>query len=209
MGVTPRKDAPQSGMLHMGSNSMACFEAGVRQWQVILKGVTVGLATIPGGPGGVLCGSEPGKAFIHHYTHDGLLIGKAMHDPKIVGAKPDQPNGMLDYYGAISVQRDPRDGILDLFVEDNFNLRIVWYRIDGRGRQTDGPVRRWRGAVAGCADTGVPPCSRDAGKPAPPPSRGAAAPDPAWEGISWRTVLGGVFRKGLGTSIRSGGTDWK
>jgi hypothetical protein len=36
----------------------------------------------------------------------------------------------------VAVNRDPRDGLLDVFVEDNFNLRIAWYRIDDRQIET-------------------------------------------------------------------------
>jgi hypothetical protein len=49
-----------------------------------------------------------------------------------MGEKPNNPSGLLDFFGSVVVRRNPTDGILDVFVEDDYNLRIAWYRIDDR-----------------------------------------------------------------------------
>ncbi len=44
----------------------------------------------------------------------------------------DWPSGLLDAQLAVNCNRDPRDGILDVWTEDNFNQRLIWYRVDDR-----------------------------------------------------------------------------
>ena len=105
-------------------------------WSVMLPKATVGLAPISGGQGGVLVGGDPWRAGVHHYTKEGLLIGSFQSDPRF-GAQPlDWPSGMLDAYLAVNCNRDPRDGILDVFTEDNMNGRLIWYRVDDRDIET-------------------------------------------------------------------------
>ena len=80
----------------------------------------------------MLVGGDPWRGGIHHYTKDGLLIGAFFSDARF-GVQPiDWPSGMLDAYLAVSCQRDPRDGMLDVFAEDNMNHRLIWYRVDDR-----------------------------------------------------------------------------
>jgi hypothetical protein len=38
----------------------------------------------------------------------------------------------LDAQLAVNCNRDPRDGLLDVWTEDNFNQRLIWYRVDDR-----------------------------------------------------------------------------
>jgi hypothetical protein len=85
--------------------------------------------------GGCLVGSGR-KAAILHYSADGLLIGRM--EPGEAMAKQ---SGWLDNHASVAVNRDPRDGVLDVFAEDDFVLRIGWYRVDDRD------VRTIRGAV--------------------------------------------------------------
>ena len=142
-GHTRRKGTPQNGGAWMGGNVLAGFEGDRCKWQTVLPGVAVSLDSIPGGQGGCVIGGEPGAGRIHHYTRDGLLIGLCGPDPKVMGAPPNNPSGFLDMYAAVTVNRDPRDGLLDVFVEDNFNLRIAWYRIDDRRIETiTGTIRK-------------------------------------------------------------------
>jgi hypothetical protein len=135
-GHTKRPGTPQHGGAWMGGNVLAGFEGDQCKWQTVLPDVCVSMDFIPGGRGGCLIGGKPGAGQIHHYTRDGLLIGVCGPDPKIMGAPPNNPSGFLDMYAAVAVNRDPRDGLLDVFVEDNFNLRIAWYRIDDRQIET-------------------------------------------------------------------------
>jgi len=114
------------------------------QWQVALPEVAVGLDVIPPGKtpqqSGVMVGGNPGRGGIHHYTKDGLLIGQFQSDEARFGGQTDAwknwPSGLMDFYGALNVVRDPRDGMLDVFVEDDFNNRILWYRVDDRDVKT-------------------------------------------------------------------------
>ena len=143
LASTRRKDAPQNGGLWMGGNTLGCFEGGATRWQIVLPEVAVGMDLAPGPSGGCFIGGNPGHGELFHYTRDGLCVGTFGPDPKVMGAKPDNPSGLLDFHGAIQVRRDPRDGLLDVFVEDDYNLRIAWYRVDDRAVQVlSGPVER-------------------------------------------------------------------
>lgn len=135
-GHTTRPGAPQHGGAWMGGNALAAFAAGQCRWQIVLPKVCVGLDAIPGGAGGCIVGGNPAAGQLHHYSRDGLLIGICGPAPQAMGAAPNNPSGFLDMYAAVTVNRDPRDGLLDVFVEDNYNLRIAWYRIDDRGIRT-------------------------------------------------------------------------
>ncbi len=145
LASTKKPGTPQEGMMHMSGNVLMGFkEKDPRSlekitepiWWVILPMKTVGLAPIPGGNGGVLIGGDPWRGGIRHYTKDGLLIGGFQSDPRF-GAKPlDWPTGLLDSHLAVGCNRDPRDGVLDVFGEDNFNQRLIWYRVDDRDIET-------------------------------------------------------------------------
>ena len=47
----------------------------------------------------------------------------------------DGQSGWFDNHACVAVNRDPRDGILDVFSEDDYTLRMGWYRIDDRGQE--------------------------------------------------------------------------
>ena len=104
---------------------------------------SVGMVPIPGGPGGVLVGIDPGRGTVGHYTKEGLLIGSMKTTPPFSDpAKEPWVVGGLDAYLAVNCNRDPRDGLIDVFVEDNLNQRIVWYRVADTNIQTvgEGPL---------------------------------------------------------------------
>ena len=83
-----------------------------------------------------MIGGDPYRGGVRHYTKDGLLIGGFQSDPRF-GTKPlDWPSGLLDAQLAVNCDRDPRDGILDVWTEDNFNQRLIWYRVDDRDIET-------------------------------------------------------------------------
>ena len=110
-------------------------------WTVTLPNMAVGLAPIPGGKGGVLIGGDPWRGGVRHYSKDGLLIGGFQSDPRF-GAQPfDWPSGLLDAYLAVNCNRDPRDGLLDVFTEDNLNQRLIWHRVDDRD------ITTWEGKL--------------------------------------------------------------
>ena len=143
-----RTGLPQNGGLWMGGNVLFGFlqaggstptSLGQPKWRVVLPKQSVGMVPIPGGPGGVLVGIDPGRGTVGHYTKDGLLIGSMKtsaefsdptREPWVVGS--------LDSYLAVNCNRDPRDGLVDVFVEDNMNQRIVWYRVNDSNVQTAG-----------------------------------------------------------------------
>jgi hypothetical protein len=142
---TKKPGAAQEGGLHMSGNVLLGFKEKVpgtveaipeAAWSVMLPKATVGLCPINGGQGGVLIGGDPWRAGVHHYTKDGLLIGSFQSHPRF-GAQPlDWPSGMLDAYLAVNCNRDPRDGLLDVFTEDNMNGRLIWYRVDDSDIET-------------------------------------------------------------------------
>ena len=139
---------PQDGGLWMGGNvlfgfqqsdSLAPAPLGIPKWRVALPKKSVGMVPIPGGSGGVLVGIDPGRGTVGHYTKQGLLIGSmktssAFSDP----AREPWVVGRLDSYLAVNCNRDPRDGLIDVFVEDNLNQRIVWYRVKDTDTQITG-----------------------------------------------------------------------
>lgn len=129
-------DAPRLGGLHMGGNFLAALDGEEYKWNRVLPETCVGLAAIPGGHGGCVVGGRPRHGIVHHYSREGLRIGAFGPDPKVMGEPPNVTSGALDMFHAINVCRDPRDGLLDVFVEDNYNLRIAWYRIDDRDIST-------------------------------------------------------------------------
>jgi len=99
-------------------------------WYARLPEVCVGMDAIPGREPGTCAGVMLGwyeKAVVYHYSPDGLLIGQMAP-----GAAADNSTGWMDNTAALALNRDPRDGIIDVFGEDSLNNRIVWYRVDDR-----------------------------------------------------------------------------
>ena len=142
---TKKSGTPQEGGLHMGGNVLMGFlerntespeEIAEPQWSLVLPKKTVGLAPIPGGKGGVLIGGDPSRGGVRHYTKDGLLIGGFQSGARF-GTQPlDWPSGLLDSQLAVNCERNPRDGVLDVWTEDNLNQRLIWYRVDDRDVET-------------------------------------------------------------------------
>ncbi|HET9523660.1 MAG TPA: FlgD immunoglobulin-like domain containing protein [Terrimicrobiaceae bacterium] len=144
---------PSRGGSWMGGNVLFAFDGQTSsspawlpapKWHVVLPTASVGMAPIPGGPGGVFVGANTDDTtgadrggVIHHYTKDGLLIGTFKSAPAFgVEGSADLPSGAFDAFSALSCNRDPRDGLLDVFGEDNWNQRLLWYRVDDRNIQT-------------------------------------------------------------------------
>ena len=128
--------APQNNPFWMGGSTLVRFDAkGTLLWAVPLPDTCVGLDVIPGG--GCMVGKGSG-ANIYHYSADGLLLnilapGKAM----------ENQTGWMDNHASVAVSRDPRDHLLDVFAEDDYVLRIGWYRVDDRNIQSiEGRVTR-------------------------------------------------------------------
>ncbi len=123
--------SPKNNPFWMGGTTLVHFDAaGKRLWAVPLPAVCVGMDTIPGGRGGCIVGTGE-KAELLHFSADGLLIGSV--GPGEAMAKQ---SGWFDNHACVAANRDPRDGILDIFAEDDFALRIGWYRIDDRRIET-------------------------------------------------------------------------
>lgn len=148
---------PQDGARWMGGNVLFAFEGqtgnspqplGAPKWHVVLPERSVGMTPIPGGPGGVFVGIGPqDRGAIGHYTRDGLLVGKLRVAPQFGDdVPPNLASGALDAFLAINCNRDPRDGVLDVFAEDNWNQRLVWYRVDDSKLET----------LTGAVSAGVP-----------------------------------------------------
>ena len=75
---------------------------------------------------GFVTGQFTGK-HLYHYSSDGLLLGTLT---------PEHETGWLDHNGSISINRNPEDGLVDVFAEESFRNRISWYRMDDRNVKT-------------------------------------------------------------------------
>lgn len=118
-----RPDGPVAGNVWMGGWALARYTAGNELiWRTPLPGVCPGMCAVPGDSGGVILGHfNDGE--VYHYEPDGLLVG--FFKP---GEKAGKTSGWMDNTAAINACRDPRDGKLDIFVEDSWLNRIIWYR---------------------------------------------------------------------------------
>jgi hypothetical protein len=123
-----RSDAwkePRKSAAHMGGWVVCRYDNdGQQLWAAKLPDVCPGMDAIPGG--GVILGSCE-KATLYHYTADGLLIGSMSP-----GEAAGNVCGWLDNTACVAVNRDPRDGLVDVFNEDDSLSRILWYRVDDR-----------------------------------------------------------------------------
>jgi hypothetical protein len=124
---TNKAGLPQNDAAWMGGNVLFGFQQsnlqtpawlGAPKWRIILPKKSVGMIPIPGGPGGVLLGIDPSRGTVGHYTKEGLLIGSMKTTPPFSDpAKEPWVVGGLDAYQAVNCNRDPRDGLIDVFVE--------------------------------------------------------------------------------------------
>jgi len=135
-GWSEKWPSPKNNPFWMGGTTLVRFDReGKRLWAVGLPEVCVGLDAVPGG--GCMTGGGR-KATIYHYLSNGLLVGSMSP-----GEAMCKQSGWMDNHASVAVNRDPRDGILDVFAEDDYVLRIGWYRVDDRDvRLLTGPVKR-------------------------------------------------------------------
>ena len=115
---------PGAGPAWMGGWALAKFDpAGRRLWATRLAQHCTGMDYVPG-DGGVVLGYFA-EAIVYHYNRDGLLVGSA---------RPGKPaggvSGWLDNTASIACNRDPRDGLINVFAEEDYAHRILWYRFD-------------------------------------------------------------------------------
>ena len=140
-----KQGLPQDGLAWMGGNVLFGFQQsnpatlsflGTPKFCVPLPKTSVGMRPIPGGPGGALAGIDPETGTVGHYTKEGLLIGsmKTSFTFRDMSKEP-WVVGRLDAYLAVNCNRAP-DGLFDVFVEDNLNQRVVWYRVNDSNIQT-------------------------------------------------------------------------
>ena len=120
---------PDAGPAWMSGWVLAKFDkTGKRIWVRRLPHHVTGMDYIPGpkgtGDSGVMVGWYA-RSIIYHYTADGLLVG--MMSP---GEAAGGFSGWLDNTSSVAVNRDPRDGLIDVFVEEDYAHRILWYRVD-------------------------------------------------------------------------------
>ena len=130
-GFSKAFPGPKGNPFWMGGTTLIRFDAkGKRLWVAKLPAVCVGMDVIPGRQGGCILGTGV-SATLHHYSADGLRIG-SVSPGEAMGGK----SGWMDNHASVAVNRDPRDGLLDVFAEDDYILRIGWYRIDDRPIET-------------------------------------------------------------------------
>jgi hypothetical protein len=115
---------PGSGPAWMGGWALAKFDStGRRRWATRLAQHCTGMDYVPG-DGGVVLGYFA-EAVLYHYNRDGLLVGSARPGKAAGGV-----SGWLDNTSSIACNRDPRDGKIDVFAEEDYAHRILWYRLD-------------------------------------------------------------------------------
>jgi hypothetical protein len=115
---------PGSGAAWMGGWALAKFDpAGRRLWATRLVQHCTGMDYVPG-DGGVVLGYFA-EAIVYHYNRDGLLVGSVRP-----GKAAGEVSGWLDNTASIACNRDPRDGLIDVFAEEDYAHRILWYRLD-------------------------------------------------------------------------------
>ncbi|MDP6380006.1 MAG: FlgD immunoglobulin-like domain containing protein [Phycisphaerae bacterium] len=136
---------PPGNPFWMGGTTLARFDkSGKRLWAVHLPAVVVGLDVIPGPDGGCMVGGGR-SATIYHYSADGLLI-----NTMTPGEAMNKETGWLDNHASVAISRDPRDKMLDVFVEDDHVCRIGWYRVDDRNITTiSGSLKKTASPPAG------------------------------------------------------------
>ena len=74
------------------------------------------------------------RPIIYHYNRDGLLRGFGP-----AGRPPGNVSGWLDNTASIACNRDPATGCIDVFAEEDYAHRILWYRLrrcQDRGEET-------------------------------------------------------------------------
>lgn len=97
-------------------------------WNQKLPEACPGMDVIPGG--GVALVTIKWKEHgceIYHYATDGAWLGVTWPDESVRGF-----GGIPDNTGSLSANRNPEDGMVDLFVEDCVGNRMRWQRIDDR-----------------------------------------------------------------------------
>jgi hypothetical protein len=115
---------PGSGPAWMSGWVLARYNAaGERQWVRRLPHHVTGMDYVPG-ERGVICGYFR-DATLYHYRADGTLVGEMTP-----GAAAGGASGWLDNTASVACNVDPRDGLIDVFVEEDYAHRILWYRAD-------------------------------------------------------------------------------
>ena len=109
-----------AGLSLGGANALAKYSfSGALQWIIPLPVYSQSLDRIPGG--GVIIGEMIG-ADLYYVTGSGQVVASEI---------PLSTSDWLDYAGgAVSVTRNPQDGMLDVFAEDIGYSYNSWYRID-------------------------------------------------------------------------------
>ncbi|WP_422926645.1 FlgD immunoglobulin-like domain containing protein [Singulisphaera sp. PoT] len=166
----------------MGGSTLARYDAnGNMLWSVILPEDCTGIDVIPGGGGVILGGGV--SAFLYQYTDEGLLIG--LTKP---GAALNYTNSWYDNQASVAVNRNPNDGMLDVFTEDDLGLHIGWYRINDH-------------LATALSLAMTPPFSA----PTSPTDLAATPQGPGQVTLSWTPILGATY---YNVERSTDGTNW-
>ena len=120
-----------TGLVWMGGWVCSKYDAsGNRLYTVPLPEVSTGMDWVPDvgrtKDRGVVVGVYSAEQ-LYHYSPDGLMLGVL---------RPKHKTGWLDHNGSVSINRNPSDGMADLFAEESLSNRISWYRFDDRETRT-------------------------------------------------------------------------
>ena len=111
---------------------------GKMLWYRQLPAACPGMDVIPGGGGVMLVNIKLEKegCDIYHYNQNGSLIGITRPS-----AAFRSPGGIPDNTASLGISRDPRDGIMDMFVEVCIGNRFYWLRVGDRKKPEVRSVR--------------------------------------------------------------------
>ena len=130
---------PGSGPAWMSGWVLARYAAdGRREWVRRLPNHCTGMDYVPG-ERGVVCGYFA-TATLYHYRADGTLVGQMQP-----GEAAGNLSGWLDNTASVAVNVDPRDGRIDVFAEEDYAHRILWYRADDSQISVRDYPLRWPG----------------------------------------------------------------
>jgi len=142
LGMSAPWPSPPNNIFWMGGTTVVRYaKDGHILWAIPLPEVAVGFDVVPptSGSAGEGEGCIVGlghAARLLHISSDGLIIGEL-----IPGAPMDGKSGWLDTQASIAINRDPRDKMVDVFAEEDYLLRVAWYRFDDRN------IKRLEGTV--------------------------------------------------------------
>jgi hypothetical protein len=89
-----------------------------------------GIASVPDGSGHVVIGTGLGynlTGAVQHLDREGNVVDLYQPTPDFISV-PGEPTGAFDNPASLNADLAP-DGSIDVFAEDDYNGRVLWYNI--------------------------------------------------------------------------------